>query len=143
MTDQRGTVTHLQIKIARDVPMRRTESVQVIADRGIADDVNARAGSARQVLLMDEETLALFGLTAGRVRENITTRGIDLKSLQRGTRLRIGAAIFEITIPCAPCEFIDEIQPGLRDKMAGQRGMLARVIESGEIKIGDVVQVMR
>ena len=138
----RGTIIHLQLKIARDVPMRRTESMRAIAEQGIEGDVNARAGSLRQVLLMDEETLAQFGLQPGRIRENITTRGIDLKSLARGARVRAGGALFEITIPCAPCEFIDEIQPGLREKMIGQRGMLARVIEGGEIKIGDSVEVV-
>lgn len=138
-----GTITHLQLKIARDVPMRRTESMRAIAELGIEGDVNARAGSLRQVLLMDEETLAQFGLPPGCVRENITTRGIDLKTLEHGTRLRAGGALFEITIPCAPCEFIDEIRPGLREKMIGQRGMLARVIEGGEIKIGDVVEVVK
>lgn len=138
-----GTITHLQLKIARDVPMRHAESVRAIADLGIEGDINARAGSLRQVLLIDEETLQAFGMQPGRVRENITTRGIDLKSLERGTRLRAGGALFEITIPCAPCEFIDEIQPGLREKMIGQRGMLARVIEGGEIKIGDAVEVVK
>lgn len=138
-----GTIIHLQLKIARDVPMRHTESMRAIAGQGIAGDVNARADSLRQVLLMDEETLTQFGLQPGRVRENITTRGIDLKTLERGTRLRAGGALFEITIPCAPCEFIDEIRPGLREKMIGQRGMLARVIEGGEIKIGDVIEVVK
>lgn len=135
-----GTIIHLQLKTARDVPMRRTTAMRAIADLGIEGDVNARAGSLRQVLLMDEETLAQFGLEAGRIRENITTRGIALKSLERGARLRVGGALFEITIPCAPCEFLDDIRPGLREKMEGQRGMLARVIEGGEIKIGDAVE---
>jgi MOSC domain-containing protein YiiM len=138
-----GTITHLQLKIARDVPMRYVETMRAIADLGIEGDVNARAGSLRQVLLMDEETLIEFGLPPGRIRENITTRGIDLKALERGARLRAGNALLEITIPCAPCEFLDEIQPGLREKMIGQRGMLARVIEGGEIKIGDAVEVVK
>ncbi len=138
-----GTIIHLQLKIARDVPMRYVETMRAIAGQGIEGDVNARADSLRQVLLMDEETLIEFGLPPGRIRENITTRGIDLKPLERGTRLRVGNALLEITIPCAPCEFLDEIQPGLREKMIGQRGMLARVIEGGEIKIGDAVEVVK
>jgi MOSC domain-containing protein YiiM len=110
---------------------------------GLEGDWHARAESQRQALFMDEETLTEFGLEPGQVKENITTRGIDLKTLERGARVRVGAALFEITIPCAPCEFIDDLRPGLREKMIGQRGMLARVVEGGEIKIGDAIEVVK
>ena len=137
-----GTITSLQIAVAHRAPMETKESVRAVADLGLEGDLHAKQGSARQVLFMDEETLAAFGLNGGRVRENITTRGIALNTLAEGTHLRAGSAVFEITKSCAPCEFINDIQPGLRDKMEGQRGMLARVIEGGELRVGDVVQVI-
>ncbi len=136
-----GTIVGLFIASGKGVPMQARQSVTAITGVGLEGDWHARPESKRQVLLMDEETLSEFGLPPGRIRENITTRGIDLKSLERGTPLRVGNAIFEITLPCTPCEFIDEIRPGLREKMMGQRGMLARVVQGGEIKIGDVVEV--
>jgi MOSC domain-containing protein YiiM len=139
----RGTIIALHIAPGKEVPMQSRQSVTAIADLGLEGDWHARKESKRQVLLIDEETLHVFGLQPGRVRENITTRGIDLKSLERGARLRAGSAVFEITLPCAPCEFIDEIRPGLREKMEGQRGMLARVVQGGEIQIGDTVEVMK
>jgi MOSC domain-containing protein YiiM len=137
-----GTITSLQIAVAHRAPMETKESVRAVADLGLEGDLHAKQGSARQVLFMDEETLAAFGLNVGRVRENITTRGMALNTLAEGTHLRAGSAVFEITKSCAPCEFINDIQPGLRDKMEGQRGMLARVIEGGELRVGDVVQVI-
>ena len=138
-----GTIIKLQIAPGHRVPLRDTPSIHAVGGLGLEGDWHARAESQRQALFMDEETLTEFGLEPGQVKENITTRGIDLKTLERGARVRVGAALFEITIPCAPCEFIDDLRPGLREKMIGQRGMLARVIEGGEIKIGDVIQVAK
>jgi MOSC domain-containing protein YiiM len=141
MENKAGTVTSLQICTAHRAPMEPKESLRAIADLGLEGDLHAKRGSTRQVLFMDEETLAAFGLSAGRVRENITTRGIELKTLAAGTRLRVGGAVFEITKSCAPCELIEDIRPGLRAEMEGQRGILARVVEGGEMKVGDVIEV--
>jgi MOSC domain-containing protein YiiM len=138
-----GTITNLFIAQGKGVPMQARQAVNAIADLGLDGDWHARKDSKRQVLLIDEETLQAFGLQPGRVRENITTRGIDLKTLERGAKIRAGEAVFEVTLPCAPCEFIDDIQPGLREQMQGQRGMLARVLQGGAIKIGDVVEVVK
>jgi MOSC domain-containing protein YiiM len=141
MQDMRGTIIHLQICVAHKKPMQAQASLQAVADLGLAGDLHAKPASTRQVLFMDEETLGKFGLERGRVRENITTRGIVLNTLVAGTRLRVGQAVFEIAKPCTPCEFIEAIRPGLRAEMEGQRGMLARVIEGGELRVGDVIEV--
>lgn len=138
-----GTIINLFVAQGKGVPMQARQAVTAIAELGLEGDWHARKESKRQVLLIDEETLQAFGLQPGRVRENITTRGIDLKSLERGAKIRAGEVVLEVTLPCAPCEFIDDIQPGLREKMQGQRGMLARVLQGGAIKIGDVVEVVK
>ena len=137
-----GTITKLQICAKRGEPMVSRETVRAIADLGFEGDAHARQGSARQILLMDEETLSAFELPAGIVRENITTRGVVLHSLAPGTRVRVGNATLEITKFCTPCEFIEDMRPGLRAAMENQRGMLARVIEGGEVRVGDAVQII-
>lgn len=141
MADSRGAVVSLQICAAHRSPMEKRETVRAIADRGLEGDRHAQAGAERQVLLMDEETLAAFGLSAGSVKENITTRGIALNTLESGTRLRIGDALVELTKSCTPCSRMDEIRPGLREALQGQRGMLARVVESGTLHIGDSIEI--
>ena len=143
MSNQQGTIINLQICAARGEAMQPKESIRAIADLGLEGDSHAKKGSARQVLLIDEETLEGFGLRAGSVRENITTRGIALHSMTSGTRLRLGTTVMEITKDCAPCEFINDLRPGLREKMEGHRGMLARVIEGGELQVGDTVEVVK
>src|SRR2546426_3552032 len=44
----------------------------------------------RSVLLMEAETLEELGLRPGVVKENITTRGLALRGLKVGQRLRVG-----------------------------------------------------
>ncbi len=141
MTNTTSQVISLQTCAASRAPMEQKESLHAIEGLGLEGDRHAHAESTRQVLLMDEETLAVFGLAAGAVKENITTRGLDFKTLTPGTRLRIGDALLEITKSCTPCSRMDEIRPGLRTALEGQRGMLARVLEGGEMRVGDVIMV--
>jgi MOSC domain-containing protein YiiM len=37
---------------------------------------------------------------------------------------------------------MDEIRPGLQAELDGRRGMLARVVESGEVAAGDEVHLL-
>jgi MOSC domain-containing protein YiiM len=81
-------------------------------------------------------------MAPGDARENITTRGIDLHDLPRGTVLKVGNARLQVTIHCAPCKHLDDVQPGLSDAMRDQRGMLFTVLDGGEINVGDEIAVV-
>jgi MOSC domain-containing protein YiiM len=91
---------------------------------------------------MDAETLEELGLPPGVVKENITTRGLDLRRLRTGQRLRVGEAVFEVCLPCQPCWRRDEIRGGLREELRGRRGMLCRVVEAGHIRRGDGIELL-
>lgn len=138
-----GQVVFLQRGPKKKEPMEPSASLRVVEDLGVEGDHHAKPRSSRQVLFMAEENLDAFGLAPGEVRENVVTRGIDLQALPAGTRLGIGEALFEITKDCEPCSFIEKIRPGLRAQMERRRGMLARVLRSGEIRVGDAIQVTR
>lgn len=138
-----GTVASIQICDAHRAPMRKLVSVSVIENLGLEGDRHAIPDGSRQVLFMDEETLHRLDLPSGAVKENITTRGIDLMSLAPGTQLRIGPAVFELTKPCTPCSRMEEIRPGLQEELEGQRGMLGRVIRGGVIRAGDAIVVAK
>jgi MOSC domain-containing protein YiiM len=134
----------IALYIAEDSQPGRTriEAGSIVTDLGFEGDRKARPGSKRQVLIMPLEILEEFGLEAGAFKENITTRGLDVMSLRRGQRVRVGEALLEATVPCTPCEFIDSIRPGLRRESAGQRGMLFHVLEGGQVRVGDAVTVL-
>ena len=140
-----GSIVSIQLCVGHREPMRNVESAEMSAGYGIEGDrhaVSQGARTARQVLMIDEETLAKFGLERGQVRENVTTSGIDLHSLESGSRVSLGdSAEVEITGFCAPCERMDEIRDGLRVALEEQRGMLATVVQGGAISVGDPVSV--
>jgi len=93
------------------------------------------------VLLIEEETLEALGLQPGVVKENITTRGIDLTSLPVDTRLLLGDEVeLWITGPCHPCGLMDEIRDGLQEELRGRRGVLAWVKRGGRLRSGDRIQ---
>jgi MOSC domain-containing protein YiiM len=135
-------VLHLFTSLVHRFPMREAQEVEAAVDKGLKGCIHGRPGSKRQVLLMDIETLEKFGIAPGKVKENITTRGLDFKHLGPGQRLRIGESLLEITIPCDPCSRMDEIRLGLQQDLRGQRGWLSRVVEAGKIKRGDRIELI-
>ena len=94
----------------------------------------------RQVLLVDRETLEAMDLRPGIIRENITTDGLNVNSLQIGQLLRVGQARLEVTSVCTPCDQMEAIRPGLRKELWGRRGMLCRVLDGGLIRRGDAIE---
>ena len=137
-----SSVILLQRSPKKKEPMIPEASLRLIEGRGIEGDHHQKPGGSRQVLLMAEENCDAFGLAPGEVRENIVTRGIDLQNLPAGTRLEIGSAALEITKDCEPCSFIESLRPGLRAQMERRRGMLARVVRGGEIRVGDEITLL-
>ena len=136
-----GEVLRLFVALVHRQPMREMEEVVAVADRGFEGCVHGRPGSRRQVLLMDLETLEELGIPAGAVKENITTWGLEMRALRPGQRLRVGEALFEVTVPCEPCRRMDETRPGLQQELRGRRGMLCRVLHGGRIRRGDRIEV--
>ena len=142
-----GSVISIQLCVGHRDPMKSVESARMIENYGIEGDrhaVSEGVRTKRQVLLTDEETLATFGLSRGDIRENITTTGIEIHSLEEGDRVSLGDdAVVEITGHCAPCARMDEIRDGLRVALEGNRGMLATVISGGEVNVGDEVRALQ
>lgn len=134
-----ASVLHLFRALRRRLPMEEVAEVRALEDSGLEGCSHARAGSPRQVLLMDSETLELMELPPGIIRENITTRGINVNGLNTGQRLQVGAAQLEVSMVCTPCDMLERIRPGLRRELRGRRGMLCRVIGGGVIRQGDRV----
>jgi len=96
----------------------------------------------REVLFASEDHLQSVGVEPGAIRENVTVEGADVQSWPVGQEVRIGQAVFEITMVCDPCNKMDELRAGLRAELDGKRGMLARVVEGGEVAIGDELELL-
>lgn len=123
-------------------PMESLEQVAIIENYGLEGDRGARVGRKRQVLLVPNEVLQALDLQPGQVRENLTTQGVDLMALEVGSRLRVGEVLLEMVEACDPCQRMEEVRPGLEAELDGKRGMLARVLEGGQVCKGDAIEVL-
>lgn len=139
----RGVVVNLQLCVKHQAPTRQVSHARAIENFGLEGDRHAMPDSARQVLLLAQETCVEYDFPIGALRENITTRGLDLMALPGGTRLEIGEAVLELTKACTPCGMVDEVRDGLRAELKHKRGMLARVVRGGEIQIGSRITVLK
>ena len=138
-------VAALFVSPRKGQPMESRKEVLARADHGLDGCAHARPGGSRQVLLIDSEALEEHSVPPGALKENITVEGVAVSALASGTRVRIGATLLEISKECTPCAFVDSVQPGLKERLQsrpGHRGMLARVLESGAIRVGDSVEVV-
>ncbi|HWZ82507.1 MAG TPA: MOSC domain-containing protein [Terriglobales bacterium] len=120
--------------------MEELSEVRAVGDRGFEGCAHGRSGSKRQVLLVDRETLEAMDLQPGTIRENITTDGLNVNSLEVGQLLRVGEARLEVSAVCTPCNQMEGIRPGLRKELWGRRGMLCRVLDGGVIRRGDSIE---
>ena len=117
------------------------ERRQAIAGEGLQGCAHANPPK-REVLFVSKEHLDSVNVDPGAIRENITVEGDDVQRWPIGQRVRAGGAEFEITMVCDPCQRMDDLRDGLRGELDGKRGMLARVVESGEVAVGDEITLV-
>ena len=117
------------------------ERLRAIEGRGLEGCAHANPPK-REVLFASREHLDSVGVEPGAIRENLTVEGADVQEWPVGQRVAVGGAEFEITMVCDPCHRMDELRPGLRAELDGRRGMLARVVQSGEVAVGDEVRLL-
>ncbi len=138
-------------------------SIRLIPNLGVEGDAHAgatvqhrsrdpEAPNQRQVHLLHAELLDALDLAPGQVGENITTRGVDLLSLPRGTLLHLGEdAVVELTGLRNPCSQLDRLRNGLMQAMLdrdaeGQLvrkcGVMAVVRTGGVLYPGDGIRIL-
>jgi MOSC domain-containing protein YiiM len=132
-------VLHLFRAPQHRLPMEEADQVDAVEGSGFAGCAHARPGN-RQVLLVDKETLEVMDLRPGIIRENITTEGLNVNSLEPGQQLRVGEARLEVSLPCTPCDQMERLRSGLRRELRGRRGTLCRVTNGGIIRRGDPIE---
>lgn len=133
-----GEITNLFIKREHGQPMHQVEELQTIANKGIVSDASF-GRKKRQILIVEQEILQRFNVNPGELRENLTVSGMQLNSIPAGSTMRVGETLLEVDGDCHPCDMLNDLHPGLREDIKGQRGLLARVIEEGAIRVGDPV----
>lgn len=125
----------------RGTPKYPVKESDVIFDWGIEKDAHGGKWH-RQISLLADEKIQEFKnrgaeIEYGAFGENIVTEGIDLSSLDTGTRFIIGDVILEITQIGKDCHDRCSIYERMGECIMSGEGVFARVIKGGHIKEGD------
>lgn len=155
----------LQISVSRGGVPKLPIPEGVVTPLGVVGDSHAHpnihGGPRKALLLMTAEGLeelkaAGFPLYFGALGENITTRGLDRRTVRVGQRYRIGQIVVEITKVRAPCETLTPYGLGIQKAVYdpdvkandpgsprwGLSGFYASVIQPGPIHIGDSISLV-
>src|SRR5262245_13291378 len=147
---QTGRVEWIGVRPARGAPPRVLHEVEARAGCGLTGDhFSGATGGARQVTLLQHEHLDVVARLLRRelidpalLRRNLIVSGINLAAL-RGASFRIGAALLRGSGACHPCSRMEEaLGPGGYNALRGHGGITARVLEGGELRIGDAVTLV-
>jgi MOSC domain-containing protein YiiM len=138
------TVVAIHVAKGSRLPMRSVERVTVEAGKGIVGDryhgtrhrhVSVQSATALQ------EAEEVFGapIDPAGTRRNLTLSNGDIPR-QPGEHLRIGDVLLEVVRVAAPCQLLDDtLGRGAQEALRRRGGSIFRVLEGGEIAVGDAV----
>lgn len=143
----KATVARIYLRPASRLPVKEVSVTLAVQDRGLAGD--HAGGGRRQVTMLDRDrwldVCAELGtpLDPGARRANLVLAGVDLQQCV-GRRLRIGGAVVEVLGQTRPCELMDRALEGLGSALARdwRGGAYGRILEGGEIRVGDPVRLL-
>jgi MOSC domain-containing protein YiiM len=127
--------------------MVELEAVRLEPNQGLEGDrFKGRVGSARQVTLIQKEHLDVIAACLHRkslspvlLRRNLVVSGINLLALKDKT-FRVGEALLEYSGLCHPCSKMEKLLGvGGYNAMRGHGGIIAKVLEPGDVNVGDAV----
>ena len=147
---QIGKIEYIGIRPEKRADVISMLSVHVDKLTGLEGDHYSKIGGKRMITLIQSEHLETMSkilkkdILASMTRRNIVVSGINLLALH-DARFCIGEdAILEGTGYCHPCSRM-EINLGIGgyNAMRGHGGITARIINGGQIKIGDQVSLLK
>lgn len=142
-----GVVTWLGVRSARLAPMQVPAVLTLTPGQGVlGDHYSSATQGARQVTVIAAEHLAAIGSYLGQdsvppelLRRNVVVRGINLGAL-KARRFRLGRAVLECSGECHPCSKMERLLgAGGYNAVRGHGGITARVLEGGEVRLGDLL----
>ena len=135
-SDKKGVIKH------------PVEEAVFIEEKGIEGDAHCGLDEIKQVSLLADESvdkmrqMGLDFLKPGIFAENITTQGIELKTLPIGARLRIGGTVQEVSRIGKECHTGCAIKQQTGTCVMPTEGIFTRVIEGGVVRPGDEIVLL-
>jgi len=114
--------------------------------KGIIGDKHYNKSSDRTVLIASLDSYKLvknnnIEISQGALGENILM-DYNPYHLDTGSRLKINNVILEISQHCTLCKSFSTIDAKLPKLLKNDRGIFAKVIESGNIQYGDTIYLL-
>ncbi|WP_460638380.1 MOSC domain-containing protein [Larkinella harenae] len=145
-----GRIEWIGIRPVRKAALQSVPEVEVSEKSGlVGDHYNGRSGNRHVTLIQAEHLPAVAALTGhesidpGLLRRNIVVSGLNLLAL-KDHKIQIGkTVVLEITGFCHPCSRMEtNLGPGGYNAMRGHGGLTARVLQGGQIQLGDAITVL-
>ena len=147
MNKQKAVVKAVCISEKKGQQKHPVEAIRLEPHLGIPGD--AHAGDWHRMLsLLSAESVARlqekipFPLLPGAFAENVMVEGIEVSRLPVGTRLRLGSALCEVTQIGKECHADCAIRRQAGDCVMPREGIFVRVLEAGEVRPGDSMEVL-
>jgi MOSC domain-containing protein YiiM len=144
--EKQGKVVGVCISQKRTEPKKNVGRGFIKIGVGLVGD--SHAGTEKEVSLLAVESIQKLcqetGLSAGpgSFAENITTEGVNIVSIPIGATLQIGEAkLMVIQIGKDPSQAHTYNYQGY--SILPKEGVFCKVIEGGEIKIGDSIKILK
>ena len=153
MAITKGRIFSINNSERKGTTKKTVKKARLIEDFGLENDAHGGSG-VKQVSLLAIESIRKqsecpkakkkgVSLAPGDFAENITTEGVDLTQLKIGDRLKIGTVtILEISKIGKECHKYCAIYYKIGDCIMPREGIFAKVLKSGEISIGDGIEVI-
>jgi MOSC domain-containing protein YiiM len=140
-----GKIVAISISKQKGVPKENVQDALLIKEHGIDGDSHAGKWH-RQVSFLAVESIdkmrkaGLPKLRPGAFAENITTEFLVLPEFEIGSKLQIGKdSLLEITQIGKECHSHCAIYETVGDCVMPREGIFAKVIEGGNISVGDEI----
>ena len=126
-------------------PERIPKQTLTLDEQGVIDDKFHAKGLERSVLIASQESYDIahkndIEVSGGLLGENILI-DYNLYHFLPGESFMIGEVVFEITQNCTICKGLSSVDTKLPKLLKNDRGIFAKVLHSGEIKIGDTIRI--
>ncbi len=143
--NRKGTLEAICISDHRGTAKYVIPEAELKADWGIVGD--AHAGNwHRQVSLLEREKIEAFrkkgvDVAYGAFGENLIVNGIDLRTIQVGSLIHVGACLLELSQIGKECHDHCAIYKAVGECIMPKEGVFARVLKGGTIQPGDEIIV--
>ena len=140
-------IISIHIVRKRNTTAEPCKHVTVLSNFGIIGDYRSEKFQIGQITLIEAEIIDSmsrelgYDIPAGASRRQVMVKGIKLNELV-GKNLRLGQILVRVEDKCKPCNNMEQkIGPGAKNAMNDKGGIRCRIIEGGELHVGDKITV--